>query len=686
MTKPIARFGIDFDDDLFICYDALPTDTLNRMHTGLSSDVGLVNLHWNYINKSGITSATVSYTQEFTDYGIRKLHCVTGTNTTDGAYFGRTGSTNDFSVSNATTYTAVFWIKATVGSGTSFTIAMQNSTGSGTFTISSAWQKVTRTFTTTGTTTAFKIAKNTSATNVTFDATGFMIVTGSTAPNGFNTGHATNLYDNITQDVQSINYSLGKGSATDKLIAEGEANLTLDNTSKRYSPEYASSPLFGYMKSQRRFTVDIQNSSGTWSRRWAGWVMNYAPTPGTTRDRTASIKCQQGKFQLDRTRFNQTVTDATTADAIMSRIILRGYTSAVTPLQMVMNRGRLNAGYFVDPAAIMSLDTGISTIPATGEDWVDAPASRVLESLITVDQGFFFIDRTGKAIYYNRDHYVNSGLGLTNTTVSMDTEAVNFQYVNGTGYGNTVRVNYYPEGTRTDIVWQTSTPIILNYTVRGKVIDVKFEYPEGKRLNIRSIAAFGPGGSDSTLTAISGTLDVSSKVEASFKLDGGRGKLTIRNFSRRGLSITVVLRGVIVESYNGAQVVERVDAAGLLGGQITTSISSKLIQEENDALNLADYTLFYNKQNVGQFTSFQLVNKNNALLDKMLTLELGSKVTISEAQTGHSSKAYYVSGMSESWRADNLLSINYQLAPIFRLPSVWVLGTSVLGTSTYLAY
>src|SRR5436853_723755 len=111
MTKPVMRYGVDWDGDLFICYGALKTDPLNIMHTGIYTDPGLTNLHWNGVNKSVANSATsVAFTQEETEYGLRKLTCVSGTGTTAGAYFGRTGSTNDFNVSNGATYTAVFRI------------------------------------------------------------------------------------------------------------------------------------------------------------------------------------------------------------------------------------------------------------------------------------------------------------------------------------------------------------------------------------------------------------------------------------------------------------------------------------------------------------------------------------------------------------------------------------------------
>jgi hypothetical protein len=687
MTKPTARFAIDWNDDLFICVNALKTDALNVMHTGLASDPGLVNLHWNYINRSGKGAGVVSVIQSETEYGLRQLNCVTGTGANDGGYFGYNGVADDINVSNGATYTAVFWIKATVGSGTSFALSMRNSVGSTTFTISGDWQKITRTFTMSGTKTAFQIQKNNVATNVTFQATGFMIVAGSSAPNGFNTGSPTDLYDVITDDVHVCAYKLGKAKAADLMVNEGEATITLKNANKRYSPEYSSSPLYGYMKARRKFTADIQNSSGTWVRRWTGWTVSYAPEPGANRNKRAEIKCHQGKFLLDRIKFNQTFSaDTTTADAVIESVVMHGFMSAATALQAPLNRARLSAGfYFVNPDDIMNLETGISTLISNSEEWVDAPGARVIEAVVNVDRGFFFIDASGKVIYYNRHHYLDPALGLTNTTLSLDTETTAFTYVYGEGYANTIRVNYYPPGDRTGIVWQSKTPFLMPQYPRTKEFKIKFEYEEGKRVTVKEIAAFGVGGNDSTISATNGLGDVSAKIGASFVLSGGGGTLMLANYTRQRVQVSVILRGTIKESYGG-QTITVQNEDELSGGQVLATVSSKVLETENDARNLAQYLLEQASNAVGQFTTITLLNKTNALLDKMLSTVLGSKVTLTEGQTAHSGKAYYICGIDETWRSDAPLESRYSLAPIFRLPPVWVLGTSVLGTDTNLAY
>lgn len=690
MTKPVARFGVDWDDDLFICLDARPGDALNRLHTNLSSETVLVNLHWNYIDRSAYSGATsVTTVQEHTAYGIRKMRCVTGTGNTAGAYFGYNGVTRNFAVSNGQVYTGSFWVKASVGSGVGFTITMDNSGGtSTTFTITGDWQRVNLTFTAASTTTAWRINKTNSATNVTFDATGFILVAGATAPTGFNVGDGSNLYDNITADVKSCSYSMGKSNYTQTMISEGEANLLLDNDTKRYSPEYSSSPLFGKMDSRRRFTMDIQNSSGTYVRRFTGWAVRFAPTYGTTRTREMSISCQQGKSLLDRIKYNQVQTGSTTADAIIQSIVLKGFPSAATPLQAILNRARLNACYFVDPADLYSLQPGLTVIDAEGaEEWVDAPASQVMDSVVALDQGFLFIDRNGKVVYYNREKYINPAYGVTSTAINLNSEGVNAQYVYGANYANTIRVNYYPNGTRTDTVWNSQGVIrVYGGSQHVKVVDVKFEYTEGKRMKVASVNGFDGGVNDSTVIATIGDADVSDKVKCSFELKGAGGKLTINNtLLNQAVNCVITLKGEIVESFGG-QAVTVADDDGLLGGTVQITQSSKLISDEDIATNLANYLLAIYKQNVGQFTSINYINDSSTALDKMLTLEMGSSVTLSEAQTAHTSKQYFVCGVNEQWRADSVLNTSYHLAPVFKNPSIWVLGTSVLGTNTYLAY
>lgn len=685
MAIPKIRVAVDWDNDLFICYEAAQTDGLNRLHTGLASDPGLVNLHWNYINKSGINSAAVSFTQEETVYGLRKLQVVTGTNTTAGAYFGRTGSTNDFNVTNATVYTAVFWIKASVGSGVGMTFLMENSSGSQTFTLSSAWQKITRTFTTTGTTTSFKITKTNSATNCTFEVTGFMIVAGAIAPGGFNVGHATNLYDIISADVESCAIKIGRANRFDTMPAEGTANLLLKNTTRRYSPGYSGSPLYGYMLQDLRMTVDFQDPvTSSWVRKFAGWSSSYAPKPGKNLNKTTDMNSVQGIKRLEQMKYPDIVTGTITANTLIKAVIMRGYPSAATALQALADRSKAGACYCVDPAAILSLDVGVSSINVSGEDWgAGGSAAKVISDLMEVERGFFFIDGNGVVKFFNRHHYVDPALKPTAVVIDLDDEAISPQHVHGANYHNKVRVTYRPKNTRVGVAWQSKEDLVLRPNEKSKEIDVRFEYEEEKKMTVTAVQAFDGAANASTYTALSGAANVASKTQAEFKLENGRGKLTLRNFTQRTVRFAVTVRGTIQESYGGNEV-EVVDASGLRSGQQVLRANVRQISEEQEATNLANFLLGLYKDALGEFTSIQFISRNNTWLQRALNNGLGTLLSLSEYQTGDSGK-YIVVGEQHDWTPGRLQT-TLLLYPEFRNNKYWILGTSVLGTDTWLGY
>ena len=681
----VARVAVDWDGDFFICYDARPTDALNIMNSGLNSNAALVNLHWYSVNKSGINSATVSYTTSHTDYGLRLLHCVTGTNTTAGAYFGRTGSTNDFVVTNATTYTAVFWIKATSGSGVSFNIAMENSSGSGSFTISSSWQKVTRTFTTSGTTTAFKITKATDATNVTFDVTGFMIVAGSTAPGGFNLGYTTNLYDTLDGVVKSVAIKMGLHDWTKRWMDEGTADIKIDNDTRTYSPEYSSSPLFGAIGPRRRITVDIQAyGDTTWTRLFSGFTEEILPNPRKNGTREAKIKAVQGRFQLDKVPFNTFLSGDVTIDTVIAQVLQKGFVSAATPIQGVASLSKANMSYCSDLSAIYSLETGVSTIPINQEAWGgDSPASKVLEELLEVEQGFFFIDRSGKAYFYNRHHYIDPAVAPSPITVSLDSKSQDSAYEFNKPYTNNILVTYHPPSTRTDTVWESR----VNYFLRAghsKKIRAKFQYTEGKKVTVTAVNPFDGTADASTAVITSGPASASSKLVAEVTLGNGQAAIRLKNGATHNIRVYVTLKGTVQES-TGGFTIERTTDSGVIGGAETLKKNIRQIDNEDDANNYGAYLLDLFRGTIGQFPSFKMKSTDSTRLAEMLAIKQGVKLSVSEYQTGHSG-SYAVIGEDHSWSAEGVLESTYSLFPLHRLRAPWILGTTALGSSTYLAY
>lgn len=688
----IPRVGVDWDADRFICYDCLPTDALNVMNNTLdASDPGFVNLHWNYLSTSAVDGATVTVEQQFTAYGLRALHVVTGVNTGAGAHFGYDGSgAADIVVSSGAAYTAVLWIKATVGSGTSMKLDMLNSAASVTFVISAAWQKITLNFTPSSTTTGFKIYKNSSATDVTFDASGFMVVSGSSAPNGFNVGHSTNRYDVITADVKSVRAKLGKGKWTNPMPAEGITNLTLDNTTRRYSPEYSGSPLYGYIRQRQLMTVDFyRTASAEWKRGFTGWTRPFEPDYGKNSKKECSMSAQQGIFQLDDNPYNGQTSGETKADAIIRDIINTVYTSGATPYQVVFDQSGFDECYFDDPDDIMQLETGVSDLAMTGEDWgPKTPASRVIKDMLDVERGLFYIDRNGVVVFRNRQHYVDPATAPTPTSISLDGEANSGKYVHGESYKNVVRVNYKPSSNlEGEIVWRSrGNGIRLNGKTKAKKVEVRFEYDDERKMTVSTINPFNDGSVDAssyTASTLSG-VDITDQVSVVLEqLENGAAQLSMTHYGSVRAQVVVIIRGTIVESAGGESV-EVVAEDSLGGGKYDLTQNVKLIQEETEATNLANHLLDMLQDEFGQFLNITIKSRNDTWMARQLDLEVGDLITVSEYQTGHSGE-YISIGETLDW-ASGLLTSSHTLHPQFRTNKYWILGTSLLGTDTYLGY
>lgn len=690
-AAPELRFAADWDNDLVICYDALPTDALNIMHTGLTTNKALVNLHWNYLSKqssSGFTTVTEQTSQAVFEagYGIKQVAVVVTSSTGQIINFGRDASnTNEIQVTNGATYTAVCWYKTDAPYVGTITFEMRNATASTVLSATSGvWTQATLTFTPTATRTAFKFTKNTSGAMTAYFA-GFMIVAGSTAPGGFNVGESTNGYDVMTADVLSANWKLGKTSWREVMPAEGTVNLTLDNSARKYSPEYSSSPLYG-VGQKLLFTIDGRaDSSSAWVRLWAGWITNIRPQYGKNPGKTAEMTCEQGMFRLAMLKYLNAVSGTQTADTVISDVILRGYQSAVTPLQFLNNRSGLSAGYFVDPAVIMSLDSGVSALEINDEAWGrEGNARAVIQDLLTIERGWFFIARDGVVTFYNRHHYVDPALTPATAAVSLDSDATSADYVYGDTYHNTIRVNYKPQTTENDILWSSRREIVVRAHAERQ-LGITLETDESNKLSAADISAFGTSGTHSSYTATNGTGDYSASVTVSVPtLQNGEGILQISNPLSHSVRVAVTLRGERKIS-SGGETVTVTDAAGVAGGVYEKQESVKLIQADDEALNYAQFLLNMYRDTVGQFLSYRPKISGTANYSRVLDMGIGSKVAVSEYQTAHAG-TYIIAGEAHDY-TPGLLNTTFTLEPLFRRGNTpWIVGTSVLGTNTYLGY
>lgn len=685
------RVGVDWDNDRFICYGASIGDALNIVPSALSL----------YTLDLSLMGSAVSITRKsvFTDYGISAWETVCTAAVNDGAMFGRLGTTiNEIPVSASTTYTVVAWVRGITNYTAVPVVIDVYKNGntqigtSGDFTLTSSWQRITYTFNSGVGTTAVGLGfrKDNNASVTTFQVTGLMLVAGSTAPSGYNTGDPTNLYDVVTSDLLSAQWQLGMKKDTTEFADEGSATLELDNTTRRYSPEYTSGPLFGYMKENRRVTIDVYHPVNlSYTRMWSGWTRSFNPDPGIgSGTKSATVSCEQGIFRLADIPARTGVLVSETFDGLIKTVLSQGWVSTATPYYTEIGNSRIGIDtYISDLSGLTNLDVGVNTYEYLGDDWKngETPAWQILTDLMDVEQGWMWLDRTGKLVFRNRDYYLLNN--TPNLTIDVGANAADAQYSYGQGIINNVTVTYYPKQTVTGTLYTSAKARRLG-AKKSVNTRLKATLPEGGKLTALSVNQTDATSNPTTFTAVGehgGDLSKYIKMELSVDNDHIRAHVT--NSSSQDAFISVIVRGTYIISYGG-EAVEVSDETSITAHGLKAmkrGLQSRAIAEEDDATNLASFYVEKYKNTKGVIDVVKLTSRDNTWLARMIDYGIGSLLRLSESQLGITSLDEIIIEESFSF-TPGVLDVTWTLDIPNTPVSGWILGTSALGTDTYLRY
>lgn len=243
MTQATYDFALDLDRDGFFNKGVSTSDLLNLVPTAAQH----TKIAYGILN----SATSVTQTKETTLYGLNYYRVVSGTTVNAGMRFGSspTDAVDDIPVVQGESYRAIVWVRA-VGTavGMTFEVTDQGgaSVGSTTFTPTSNWGQVVASVTTGAgdTYVDFRIRKTNSATNVTFDVAGFMLVFNvGDAPTVFNAGDGSNAFDQINTYILGATWSNGLGDSYDEMARPNRATLTLNNSSGLFFPEIEGAEL-----------------------------------------------------------------------------------------------------------------------------------------------------------------------------------------------------------------------------------------------------------------------------------------------------------------------------------------------------------------------------------------------------------------------------------------------------------
>lgn len=150
---------------------------------------------------------------------------------------------------------------------------------------------------------------------------------------------ANGIYVDETAYLREARARLGmpeSGSPGDALpaapaAAPGWCAVTLDNSTRRFSPENGAGPLYGKLAPLRRARL-IANDGSIPHPIFTGWIDSIAPTAGLNGERLVTITLIDGIGRLAANRIGLPLQQAVRADQVISLALAATYTPAATAL------------------------------------------------------------------------------------------------------------------------------------------------------------------------------------------------------------------------------------------------------------------------------------------------------------------------------------------------------------------
>lgn len=697
LNSPRVRVLVDWDGDGYVHKGVLPSTPLNKAYfpltLGPGSGYNLLKpnrVFWfNGTNPHAIDAASnkIQPVYEPTDYGLYAIETTFPLSTRIQCGFvdgGAMGAHHFAPVINGSN-TLQFWVRRTSGSGGNFTAYIVDGTttttsttyyGQTTFDAADSWAMVTVSINNTSGSTKnvfLRIDKNSGSGEWQF--TGFNVLHASYSTYQlFNVGTTLAAYDNLEPYMLSANWDLGLTSADEQVASEGTLSVQLNNASKTFSVENPVSPFYNGTSAGRVLTnfregvlvvLEVLNEDDqTWYSFWRGFLkdLDIATAP----DPTASLMAEQGIFRFNNVPSVFPVLEDATADTIIKTVANSGWVVSSHPNAAIVSKVAFaDATYFdiITSLNVSGIDTGTIVYPYVGEEWQSGttPAIEIIKDLLLVEQGLFFLARDGSIKFYHRDRIYSDGAAFGSFLSLTDADVNDCAYDYVSAPYNAAKVDYYPKETVIGQIWTSRTAIDVE--PYGTVeTTAKFEYEEGSKVTVLSINPFsGSNPSTATVKDVSDVSITGTLYDITTSIKNGEAVVTITSYTGAALKFYVTLYGSILVSYGGRSVYVYGLREQKGVGSKTINVSSKLLSNEAMAKDLAGAIVAQYENNYGTFPTFQISSRNTSWLDRINTITIGSRVSLTETNSGVTHKMIVI-GENASW-SPGILTMDYRTRP-----------------------
>lgn len=491
----------------------------------------------------------------------------------------------------------------------------------------------------------------------------------------------TDNIDDITADIISIEWQIGIRTPYAEISEGGQCKITLKNDDKKYTPENTLSTLYPYLTPHKR--VKIVNDDGVTTRTmFVGWIdfpmVNWQANGTATGAITATINGNDAKILLDNIEVPLEQYTDVTADTIILDVLEAGQVPpAVAGLWVLGQAGSSELGETTvlgNVSAFSDLDAGSTIFPTYG-DQQPQTGWQIISEVVKAERGRFYFDRTGKAVFWNRQHLlveVTTG-GTVNTQSLNKPQKLDYTYAQY--LANEVRVDASPRQTSTsEQLWQLerSMTIPANQTNEFEI-----------RLRKSNGQFAGASGLSASPTFTSGTASVSVTPL------GGKANVSVINSDTTpAVMSALTVSGAPTIQQNSLTVTSMdTDSIGKYGKR-GYSLNLAAVESYNDIKAIADFELSRRATPFGAINKIEFFNADNGTANAhQITHTIGDRINVVASELSHNADYFIIGEKHEIGLGHNHKTIWYMEQSAAN--AFWILGAagySELGNTTILGY
>jgi hypothetical protein len=467
-------------------------------------------------------------------------------------------------------------------------------------------------------------------------------------------------YDELSKngDVLAAKWDFGRRKFSELLGYEGNAEITLNNHSRIYSPKNQDSPLYGKLGKKNLLAyIELEHpTTNTRHKLFTGWTELIDVVVGTKSNMQARLTLRQGMFRLREGVFSPVVYESQKINDVLPVLLeMAGWRYTSHPAQAVLDyeqRIGYNAFLPTEENVYEREDDSLYIYDLIGQGWdEDTKISEALEDLLEAESASFWLGREGKLNFVARTFYLHRPEAI-DYTLSLDT-VQDGTYEYGRDVVSVVNVFAKPKDTaKSQTIWTSKPSIELNSGETAR-IQMEFSFEGGEPRTITAVE------DDVTLTGYFQTkgrntspepvdADVLESVSARIETDyNGRYVLVLSNQLSRRIWVTAEVKGDYVIGGEGVTY-EFSDSEAMLAanGVHRKKLTTFLLTTEEEAEGLAKTDFLRNGLPDGEFTSFTVVSSNHASVDSIITMQTGDRVYLNEYQTVEDDKPHVLLGES----------------------------------------